>query len=1036
MKVGQLERATQQRVVQLFQQKLGYRYLGHWEDRANNRNVEVALLRDFLRPRYDEGLIDKALHQLNRAVNDTSKTPYYLNQEVYTLLRYGVTVQPEVGQHKQTVGLIDWQEPLNNDFALAEEVTIDGRHKKRPDLVLYVNGIALGVIELKRSTVSINQGIRQNLDNQTHLFIGPFFATMQLVMAGNDSEGLAYGTIETKEKYYLRWKEVSEAANPNDPHLLQLTEPVRQLAAEVTSPLDKQLIQLLNKTRFIELMRDFVVFDRGMKKLARPNQYFGVKAAQEHLRQREGGIVWHTQGSGKSLTMVWLTKWIRQNVPHARVLIITDRTELDEQIERVYNGVNEQVYRTKSGDDLIGKLNDTGPWLLCSLVHKFGAQEEVSARDVDDYLQQLKNNLPADFSPKGDFYILVDECHRTQSGKLHEGMKALLPDALFIGFTGTPLLKKDKKNSLEAFGRFIHTYKYDEAVNDRVVLDLRYEARSVEQVLDEHERADRQFERETQGLTDYAKAELKQRWGTMKKLFSARTRLEKIVRDIMIDMDTKDRLQNGRGNALLVSDSVYNACRYYDLFQSVGFTQCAIVTSYRPTTRDVKGETTGEGATEKLLKYDTYQKMLGGKSPEDFEEEVKRKFVNEPAQMKLLIVVDKLLTGFDAPSATYLYIDKSMKDHGLFQAICRVNRLDGEDKEYGYVIDYKDLFKSLRKSIEDYTSEAFDGYNREDVVGLLANRLTKGRERLDEALETVKALCEPVAPPKGQAEYRHYFAGDPAVPEAVQETEPRRRSLYKVVSQLVRAYADLANDMEDAGYHPATAQRIREEVKHFQQLKEEIMLATGEYVDLKRHEPGMRRLIDLYLEAKKSTTLSNFDDLSLVELIVQKGPDALDELPPSIRENPESMAEVIESNLRKVIVEESPNNPAYYDKMSVLLDELIALRKDQTEAYAQYLEKVVALTERIVRPETTTSYPEALQTPAQRSLYDNLNKNEELSLALDQAVRYTKKDAWRDNKFKTREVRLAVAEILKQHGVEDEGEIDTLFDLIRRQSDY
>jgi len=446
--IGKIERETQNRVIKLFQKELEYDYLGNREDRENNCNVEEELLRAYLtRKEYSPSLINKALYAFGKAVNDQSKSLYDVNKEVYSMLRYGVNVQPETGHNKETVWLIDWKNPHENDFAIAEEVTIKGIHKKRPDIVLYVNGIALGVLELKRSTVSISEGIRQNLDNQKHIFIKPFFSTVQYVMAGNDIEGLAYGAIETKEKYFMKWKEVSEEINKNDHHLLALTKPVRDRAAKYDYPLDKNIVELLNKERFLELLHDFIVFDRGIKKLSRHNQYFGTKAAQDHIQRKEGGIIWHTQGSGKSLTMVWLTKWIREYNPAGRVLIITDREELDEQIEKVYKGVSENIYRTKSGRDLLDKLNDNSPWLMCSLVHKFGGKEEG---DVDAYLQELKSSIPTDFKAKGDIYVFVDECHRTQSGKLHEAMKGFLPDALFIGFTGTPLLKDDKKTSLRS----------------------------------------------------------------------------------------------------------------------------------------------------------------------------------------------------------------------------------------------------------------------------------------------------------------------------------------------------------------------------------------------------------------------------------------------------------------------------------------------------------------------------------------------------------------------------------------------------------
>ena len=490
----------------------------------------------------------------------------------------------------------------------------------------------------------------------------------------------------------------------------------------------------------MEIVHDFIVFDAGLKKICRHNQYFGVRAAQEHVSNREGGIVWHTQGSGKSLIMVWLAKWIREHVTDGRVLIVTDRTELDEQIEKVFKGVNEDIHRTRSGADLVRVLESGTVWLVASLIHKFGARDEASAGDIEQYVEEIRASLPKGFRAKGEIFVFVDECHRTQSGKLHQAMKALLPEATLIGFTGTPLLKADKARSIEIFGPYIHTYKYDEAVRDGVVLDLRYEARDIDQELTSQAKVDQWFEAKTAGLTDLAKAQLKQRWGTMRRVLSAQDRLQKIVADIVFDMETRDRLKSGRGNALLVSDSIFAACRLYEMFEKTALAgKCAIVTSYEPTPADIKGEETGEGLTEKLRKYDIYRKMLAAhfNQPEDaamrkverFEREVEWRFIKQPGQMKLLIVVDKLLTGFDAPPATYLYIDKPMQDHGLFQAICRVNRLDGEDKEYGYVIDYKDLFRSLEQSISDYTGEAFEGYDRDDVAGLLKDRLTQGRER-------------------------------------------------------------------------------------------------------------------------------------------------------------------------------------------------------------------------------------------------------------------------------------------------------------------
>ncbi|MBN3951304.1 MAG: HsdR family type I site-specific deoxyribonuclease [Nostoc sp. NMS7] len=1012
-KVGQRELPTQNRIVQLFQQQLNYRYLGNWHYRPNNSNIETEILSTFLGDKqgYSNSLITKALYELNKVAGD--KSLYDINKEVYSLLRYGVKVKEEVGENTQTVWLINWEEPLENDFAIAEEVTVKGKNPKRPDIVLYVNGIAIGVLELKRSIISVSEGIRQNLDNQKSIFIKSFFTTMQLVMAGNDTEGLRYATIETPEKYFLTWKEDTNS--------------------DITDPLDKHLLQLCAKERFLELIHNFIVFDRGIKKVCRHNQYFGVNAAQSYLRRREGGIIWHTQGSGKSLTMVWLTKWIRENITDARVLIITDRDELDKQIENVFKGVNEAIYRTTSGKDLINKLNSTTTWLLCSLIHKFGKKDKADDADYNSYIEELKRSLPSDFSAKGDIYVFVDECHRTQSGTLHDAMKEILPNAVFIGFTGTPLLKKDKQNSINVFGDYIHTYTFKKAVADQVILDLRYEARNVDQNITSQTKIDQWFEAKTRGLTEHAKTLLKKRWGNLQKVLSSKSRLERIVSDILLDFETKDRLQSGHGNAMLISGSIYQACKYYELFQSAGFIKCAIVTSYKPSPNDIKGESTGEEElTEKLRQYEIYQKMLNGKAAEVFEDEVKNKFVEEPAQMKLLIVVDKLLTGFDAPSATYLYIDKTMRDHGLFQAICRVNRLDGEDKEYGYIIDYKDLFKSLEKSINDYTSEAFEDYEPDDIDGLLSDRIAKGRERLENSRESIKALCESVEQPQDTHAYIRYFCGaDTENPDFIKENQQQRIALYKYTSALVRAYANLSNDMAEAGYTTTETEIIKQEVKHYEQVRAEVKLASGDYIDLKAYEPAMRHLIDTYIGAEESEIISAFDDMTLIQLIVERGANAVEALPKGIKQNQEAVAETIENNLRKVIIDQQPTNPKYFDKMSTLLNELIQARKAASQNYKAYLQKIVELSKQVAQPSSSSQYPQSLNSPAKRALYDNLNQDEALALAINDAIRKIKKDGWRGNIMKEREVKNAIKKYL-----DSPEDCDRIFEIVKSQSEY
>src|SRR5208337_4432739 len=393
----------------------------------------------------------------------------------------------------------------------------------------------------------------------------------------------------------------------------------------------------------------------------RPRATGRIEAAQEHVRQHRGGIIWHTQGSGKSIVMVLLAKWILENNPNARVAIVTDRDELDKQIERVFSEAGEAIKRTSSGRDLMKQLGQATPRLLCSLIHKFGR------KDVDDFDAFIKE-LEAQPSPTvGEVFVFVDECHRTQSGKLHRVMKAMMPNAIFIGFTGTPLLKKDAKTSLEVFGGYIHTYKFSEGVEDGVVLDLVYEARDIDQRLGSEEKIDAWFEAKTKALNDWQKDELKKKWGTMQHVLSSKVRMDRVVADIVFDFSVKPRLSSERGNAILVASSIYEACKYFTLFQKTPFRgKCAVVTSYNPLTRDVTTEETGASTeTDKQVIFNTYTELLKEvdarpdmTKTETYEERAKDLFKNEPANMRLLIVVNKLLTGFDAPSCTYIYIDK------------------------------------------------------------------------------------------------------------------------------------------------------------------------------------------------------------------------------------------------------------------------------------------------------------------------------------------------------------------------------------------
>lgn len=1028
--IGDSERKTQKRVIDFFENTLKYTYIGNLSEQENTNIIEDKLSAYLKSRGYSERLISGAINELKKTSLNLQQGLYSANKEVYSLLKYGAKVKEDIGSTEKTVYFIDFDDIGNNKFYIAEEVTVIGNNTKRPDLVIYVNGIALAVIELKNSRISVANGIRQNITNQKAHFIEQFFTTMQFCIAGNESEGMRYGTLLTPEKYYLEWKEDGFREFPDERDETDLI--IEEKCKEIDGKLLKELFCLFYKKRFLDLIHNFVIFDKGIKKVCRYNQYYAIKRTQNRLtKKKHGGIIWHTQGSGKSLSMVWLSKWILANNPNARVLVITDREELDEQIEKTYNGVDVNVVRTKSGKDLIERLNSFDDRLICSLIHKFGKRGgEVKDADYDKYVTDLYASLPKDFSVKGDFVVFVDECHRTQSGKLHSAMKAILPNSIFIGFTGTPLLKKDKKTSLEVFGGYIHTYKFDEAVRDGVVLDLRYEARNIPQDITSQEKIDAWFEVKTTGLAPRAKAKLKAKWGNMQKVFSSKSRLEKIASDIIFDFGTKSRLMDGNGNAILVAGSVYSACQYYEVFQNKGFKKCAIISSYEPKTGDLRTEATSdEEDTEVFSKYEIYNKMLDSQSAEDFETEAKRKFINEPNNMKLLIVVDKLLTGFDAPPCTYLYIDKAMHDHGLFQAICRVNRLDGESKEFGYIVDYKELFGDLTDAMNKYTAGAFEDYDAEDVEGLLKDRNEEAKKHFLSLLDELEELCEGVEEPKEEINYIRYFCGENGVDIDSDEAFARsREKLYRLINKLMRAFAEFKPLMNDMGYSASEQQKIEGKVTFFIELSETIGRASGDFIDMKQYEPGMRYLIDNYIIAFDSEKIGILDDFTLLDFILKNE----ENLKNGTAGEKDSAAETIENNIRRQVVEKVVINPAYYSKMSQILEQLILERKKKVISYKELIEKYIELAKNVSEPQNNTKYPEKVRTSAaMRAFYDNCGENEELAIKLHEAVLMSKQDGFRNNPVKEKKIKRSILKIIN-----NPEEVERIYKLVVEQEEY
>lgn len=1013
------EREYQNAIVEMMKDEKGlaYTYLGNFQydkgEKARlggvkNSNIVEDEMREYLKSvgRYTQMQIDAALDKLRKkAALSSPKFADLLerNAAFYDFVIAGTKAKPCPGKPEEDVEFIDFAHPERNRFAFAEEVScvdsLTGRHS-RPDIVVYVNGIALCVIELKRSLVTIGEGIRQCLSNERDL-IPSFFTTVQFTIAVNpkknrgksENTGFKYATVGTPQKFWCNWKDDGQKVGT------QLTDV-------------ESFQRFFEKDAFLFLVRYGVVSDAGVKKVMRPHQFHALRACRARLVDKVSGVIWHSQGSGKSLTMVWLANYIRNNFADPRVLVITDRTELDEQIKRNFQHTNNSLYQAKSKSDLLKVLNGGTEWLICSLIHKFGIHPESEVRDrssvkipLDKYLAELKQVIrreyPHGFSVKGsNLFVFVDECHRTQGGSLHAAMREIMgQDVMLIGFTGTPLLKDEKKHGYEAFknasevrfGKFIHTYLHKEAVDDGVILDLEYEARDVEQRLDCRNQLDVKFDALSAGLAPERVQELKDRWATLEKVYSANERIERIGYSILDDMAANALLREDWCNAMLVADSIYSAYKYYDFFQNrcsntALKNRCAVVTSFNPSDDDLRKHSSDPYEEDELkFKHDMALKSfadLGVGGVEEYEKKAKERFLDSPAQMKLLIVVDKLLTGFDAPTATVLYVDRDMRDHTLFQAICRVNRLGtdvkGKDgkivvpthKEFGLVVDFKHLFDKIEDAVTRFNSGAFSGFDEVDIDGLLNDSIARNRVKLEAARSAWSVLRSDwiarslVDNDKLVAYYNTDFPSDDLA-------KIRRQMMYHITQNFVVAYANLADNMGAAGYSSMEATQIHQEACEARTVNRYVKLHSGDFFDASQYDPGMRALLDRFVRAEEvETIIPPTADFSFLDLIGEGG-DIGDAAKKTTCEagSARSAAEVIEAKARSVINSFKDSDPAAFRTYGEQLQEILAALRAETLTFQEQMKRLLEFLKKMKTGEGR--WPEEIRTKRQKALWNN-----------------------------------------------------------------
>ena len=886
-------------------QSLGYKFISREENlKLRGSKTSEVLFREILtkklgeingyeykgkRYKFSQSNVLKAVDEL--AGVSLNEGLMVANERITNLLLLGTSLEEnlEDGTRRSfSFKFIDFENLQNNDFYVTEEFEVsrvsqsDAQKHRRPDLVLFINGIPIVVIELKKSSVSFENGIKQLEKEQGKDEIAHLFKYIQLTIAANGS-GARYGTTGTPFKFYSVWKEQDEAKAKES---LKSAIKDREVSA-----LDMTLFALLSKDRLLRLVRHYIVFDKKMKKVCRYQQFFAIEETLKRVSAkkegaRAGGLIWHTQGSGKSLTMVMLTKLLKQIYINSKIIVVTDRIDLDGQIHETFENTDVKAGRASSGSDLIEKLQ-SGVSVITTLVHKFEKvkNQKVVIRD-------------------GDIFVLVDESHRTQGGDLHKAMKKALPLACYIGFTGTPLLKREK-NSFAKFGGEIHRYTIDDAVKDGAVLPLLYEGRYVGQEVLDPEGLTRKFDLISRELGDEAKRDLQQKWARFERVASSEQRLELIAVDI--NEHIKKTLKKSGFKAMLATQRKYDAIKYHEIFEEFGEIKSAYVISSNEHEEL-------EGGYKEYVAKAWQETIRGYGSEEEYLKHVKDEFIYGD-EIDLLIVVDKLLTGFDVPRASTLYIDKQLKEHNLLQAIARVNRLyDGKD--YGYIIDYRGLLGELDQALTSYAS--LSGFDPEDITGAVIDvrsEIIKAKTyytHLDDLFSSVK------------------FKDDLESYVTVLEDVQKRDDFKEWLSQFARAFK-LALSSEKI-YDILSEDDIKiykQRVKFYNELRKAVQLRYHEACDFGKYEAQMQKLLDTYVSAKEVNELTK-----LVNIFETEFDDEVQRI-----EGKNAKADTIISAVSAVVKEKMDSNPAFYKSIAQqiqdIIDEYKAKRLSEEEKLAK-----------------------------------------------------------------------------------------------------